>query len=117
MGVDLGAGVDVGAISPSEAQKIHLGSEIPKGVYVVFNRILSRRFASSIIIKQEEVIEGVIEQMQSSGKNVTARYILDHHWLDIEPAYETQGWKVKFYKPGYDEKFKSYWEFTAPKDN
>ena len=112
MSVDFIEPVPASAISPSEAEKRHLGFTIPGEVYMVFNKILSYRFSSSIRIKRKEVIEKIIEEM---GRDVTAEYIFRQHWLDIEQSYRDNGWLVERYFPIDDKLFDAYWIFSVPK--
>ena len=36
---------------------------------------------------------------------------LNTKWLDIEPIYREEGWKVSYDSPCYDENFDAYFEF------
>ena len=100
-------------ITPEEARKRHLAEFVPDEVYETIDELLAERYGISIKIYQKEVIAGTIEKMQLDGTSVPEGDFFKYHWLDIEPAYEDQGWSVCFHKPAYDERFDAHWIFTV----
>ncbi|MDG1949717.1 MAG: hypothetical protein P8J32_02740 [bacterium] len=46
---------------------------------------------------------------------MTRRKVFDEKRLDIEPAFEKDGWKVVYDKPGYNESGNAYFVFSKKK--
>lgn len=96
------------------SQKRHLAEFVPDEVYEVIDNLLAERYGTSIKISQKEVIAKALEKMQSDGTSVPQEDFFTNHWLDIEPAYEAQGWSVKFRAPDHGEMdFEPYWLFSV----
>lgn len=94
-------------ISPAEAQ-IAQKVAIPEVVFDVVNELLTQRANDKvIIIKQDEVIDGIVE----SG--IERQRIFEERMLDFEDAYRHTGWIVKYDKPGWNETYGARWEFWA----
>lgn len=50
------------------------------------------------------------EKLSVSGKDSAT---IKTKWLDIEPIYREEGWRVHYDSPGYNESYDAYFEFTA----
>ena len=101
-----------GPISPDEALRTHIG-QIPEAVFKVFNDLLATRFSTEggcVTIRQIDVIE----LLETAGLN--RQEIFDKRWLNIEAAYEKRGWKVWYDKPGFNETYGAYWEFSLDQE-
>lgn len=46
----------------------------------------------------------------NNSPDATANFF-DQGWMDFEPIYEAQGWKVQYDKPGWDETYDAFFEF------
>lgn len=101
-------------ITPEEAKKRHSAEFVPDEIYEVIDDLLAKRYGASIKITQKEVIAKALEKMRSDGTSVPQEDFFTNHWLDIEPAYEAQGWLVKYCAPDYgDTNFDAYWLFSV----
>ena len=101
-------------ITPEEAKRRHFAEFVPDEIYEVIDDLLTERYGTSIKITQKEVIAKALEKMQVDGTCVPQEDFFTNHWLDIEPAYEAQGWSVKFCAPSYGEMgFDAYWLFSV----
>lgn len=76
---------------------------IPGFVYNAFNQLIMQNFnhqTQEARIKQSEVIEYLMRQY-----NICKDEIFAKHYLDVEKAYEAQGWGVDYDKPAYNETY------------
>lgn len=98
-------------ITPKEAKKGH-SEAIPPEVYDAFNDLL-RKYGSqkTITIKQNEVMDSILKRLPT----VKRQEVFDNNWLDIESAYIQNGWDVHYDKPGYNESYEAFWEFSHGK--
>ena len=89
------------AISPADASD---GSAIPDLVYDVVNEMLregKRR------LEQNEVVERI-----RARAGVERSAVFQNGWLEFDDAYRAKGWKVAYDKPGYNESYGAFWEFS-----
>ena len=101
-------------ITPGEAKRRHFAEFVPDEIYEVIDDLLAERYGTSIKITQKEVIAKALEKMQMDGTSVPQEDFFTKHWLDIESAYEAQGWSVKYRSPDYGEmSFDAYWLFSV----
>ena len=101
-------------ITPGEVKRRHFAEFVPDEIYEVIDDLLAERYGTSIKITQKEVIAKALEKMQMDGTSVPQEDFFTNHWLDIEPAYEAQGWSVKYRSPDYGEmSFDAYWLFSV----
>lgn len=101
-------------ITPGEAKRRHFAEFVPDEIYEVIDNLLAERYGTSIKITQKEVIAKALEKMQMDGTSVPQEDFFTNHWLDIESAYEAQGWSVKYRSPDYGEmSFDAYWLFSV----
>lgn len=79
-------------ITPGEAVNKQ-GSSIPEFVIKVFNELIieGMRESSFANVHQDSVIERI-----TKNRDITRAEIFDKHWLDVEPLYTAQGWKVNW---------------------
>lgn len=84
---------------------------IPSIIFETINTMICEKFdGKSATLKQEDILNRVCNE--SSG--LTRREIFDKHYLDIEPFYQEQGWKVEYDKPGYNESYPATFTFKIP---
>lgn len=106
---------EIKPFSPEDALESKIAS-IPQQVIQAVNEFLALRYNpddGSVIIKQDEIIQRVIELMNvTSAKNITSSVIFDNHWMDFEPLFRQAGWKVEYDKPGYSETYQAFFSFT-----
>lgn len=84
---------------------------IPSIIFETINTMICEEFdGKSATLKQEDILNRVCNE--SSG--LTRQEIFDKHYLDIEPFYREQGWKVEYDKPGYNESYPETFTFKIP---
>jgi hypothetical protein len=101
-------------IKPLSPQDIKNDIEniIPDSIVKAVNNFLKRAFRGSMVcITQDEILE----EIHLVDNTLTRKQIFDNNWLDFEPIFEKAGWKVVFYKSGYNEDFNAYFTFTPKK--
>lgn len=83
--------------------------KIPDAVLNAVNALLAERYSGggTVVIKQEEVIERALPHLDCSRHEM-----FDRHYLDFEGVYKRAGWRVKYDKPGYNESYGAFWEFS-----
>jgi beta-lactam-binding protein with PASTA domain len=92
-------------ISPNEISEKKKQS-FPDAVLEAFNEIIAQNYSNGqSIVKQEDVVKLMVK------KGVKRADIFGMHYLDIEPVYEAQGWKVEYDKPGYNETYDANFTF------
>jgi hypothetical protein len=108
------------AVTPAEASKTYeAGAHLPEWVIEAFNEVLIKEFTpyrgggGHAHIKQEEAMKAVLQKAVDKGIEVTRKQVYDNKWLDVETFYEAAGWKVEYDKPGYNEMYEAFWNFTA----
>lgn len=95
------------AFSPSEAISAQYAN-IPDVVYDAVNQLLARGAALKYItLRKDEVIDLAM----SLDTTLERRMFFDNHWLDFEPAYRQQGWKVNYESPDRGDTHNGYWDF------
>jgi hypothetical protein len=81
---------------------------LPDAVIECWNNLIAKNWnGSTSIVYQHQIVHLINEVM-----NATINEIHDNKWLDIEDIYRNEGWKVTYSKPGYNENYNPYFEFT-----
>lgn len=98
-------------ISPKDAvanQKM----SIPDFVIAAFNEMISKGIgcSKSVTFKQDDVAKLALDR---APEGTTYRTLIDNHWLDVEPLFQEQGWKVTYDKPGYNESYVATFTFSV----
>jgi hypothetical protein len=94
-------------IKPSEVAKGKIAT-FPDAVFEAFNELISVGFTNgSVTIKQDEVVK----LMEEKGLNHLD--IFDNGWLNVEEAYEAEGWEVEYDQPGFRENYPATFKFTC----
>ena len=93
-------------IKPSEvmtAKKEHL----PEIVFNVINSQIAKNWDGKQAIVQYPVVVNVLDSSEKfSLENIHKMLV------GIEEIYESEGWTVKYDKPGYNESYMPTWTFT-----
>ena len=98
-------------ITPNEvvAQKV---ADIPDSVILVWNEAITKFWKGHrAIVKQNYIVQ----KLNEHHPDVERSEIYEIGWLNIETMFEQAGWKVSYDKPGYDETYDAYFEFTKAK--
>jgi hypothetical protein len=86
-------------ITPDEV--VH---EIPDVIIEVVNTLIKENWnGQKSHILQEEILERL---------PIPRDEVFEKHLLDFEHIYREAGWNVIYDKPGWDEKYKAFFEFT-----
>ena len=101
-------------ISPEEVVPLK-EKQIPDFVIEAFNELIAENFnngSSTFTVK--DVKQRIAEKIGSQSETLGGKPVgIKSHWLDIEPIFESKGWKVEYDKPGYNENYDAYWVFKA----
>lgn len=96
------------AIKPGEVVEAKKAA-LPPEVLDAFNELIAKYWTGhSATVKQPEVARLIASKL--GLENTSPVY--DNHWLDVEDVYRKEGWKVKYDKPGYNESYDAYFEFS-----
>jgi len=101
-------------VKPLTAGEItgNLEKIIPESVIKAVNNFLRDRFrGNSVTIKQDELITEILKIDGSLDRTS----IFEKKYLDFEPIFQKSGWNVKYDKPGYNESYAAYFEFSPKK--
>lgn len=93
-------------VSPAQVKAVE--KVIPDAVFEVFNRQIKASFDghSAVVLRKD-----VLADLKIQG--FKPREIFDNSWLDVEPSYEKQGWKVHYDQPVQSEDpFEPFFKFT-----
>lgn len=94
-------------LTPADVKKKKLLS-FPDEVIEAFNELILENWeVNSARVEQEDVIVRIMEKM-----NCKESAVIDNHYLDIEDLFRKAGWKVEYDKPGYNENYEPYFQFT-----
>ena len=81
--------------------------DFPDAVFDAFNELIAQKFSGgSATIKQDDVVALMVQ------KGLDRQEIFDKGWLDVERVYRSQGWKVQYDKPGYNESYAANFTFS-----
>jgi hypothetical protein len=96
-------------LTPKDALAV-AHTSFPDGVIEVWNELIQKNLRGKrATIKQDDAARALARKFR-----VPQQKVYDNDWLDIEDVYRKAGWRVRHDKPGYDESYAAYFEFTAP---
>lgn len=102
---------EVQAIKPSEIMD-NLDTIIDPAVIQAVNEILKEEFrGGSVTIRQKYIVSRAI----TINPKLTSDILYKNHHLDFEPIFRKAGWSVIYDKPGYNESYEAFFEFSANK--
>lgn len=95
-------------VTPDEASDMKMVN-IPDVVIETVNRLLAENMRlGRAVIKQKDLVDELVSGGLDKGE------IYDRGWVDFEDLYREYGWKVHYDKPGWNEDYPAFWEFTVP---
>ena len=99
-------------LTPKEAKKTKL-EVIPDFVIQAFNELIVKNLNSygSSSFKQKDLVD-IIMKSSSQDNGFTRDDVYSNHWLDVENLYRDLGWNVQYDKPGYNENYEAFFEFS-----
>ncbi len=95
-------------ISPDEVVEQKIKS-MPDAVIEIWNTAIAKRWTGlgTVTIRQDAIVDE-LKVLTNGNRNA----VLTNGWLDIEELYRAQGWKVNYDKPGYNESYGAFFEFS-----
>ena len=103
-------------LSPREAKDKFDENHAPEVIQAI-NELLVERYSGRITIKQDEIIEKAHAILKKNGgtesMSVYRKRLFEKHKLDIEDVYRKAGWSVVYDKPGYNEGYSAFFEFST----
>ena len=96
------------AIGPKDLAAFKAAT-IPDFVFDVVNELLAEKWnGSTAIIKQKDIVFRICW-----GTGEVPSSVLDRGWLNFEDIYREKGWRVEYDKPGYNESYDAFFEFSV----
>lgn len=95
-------------ISPVEASAIK-AQIFPEGVIQCWNDVISLHFVNG----RSKFTQYEIQSLIASRMNVNVSTVFLNRWLDVEPLYESVGWKIIYDKPDRGELCGATFEFIS----
>lgn len=88
-------------ITPEEVKARRIDF-IPSVIFETINTMICEKFdGKSVTLKQDDILSRVCNEC--SG--LTRQEVFNKHYLDIEPFYREQGWKVEYDNENYPATF------------
>jgi hypothetical protein len=87
-------------IGPKDVKKT-----IPEFVIEAVNELISEKYVEH---GSFDILQSLIEDRIKSKTSED----FDMAWLDFEPLYRAEGWRVGYDGPGYNETYKAYYRFN-----
>lgn len=95
-------------LNPDEAA-LHKKTVFPSEVFEAFNDLISADLVNGRAhVGQQDVVALIKKKLEANG----TVYRWNQDWLNIEDAYEAEGWRVTYDKPGYNESYDASFEFV-----
>lgn len=101
-------------ISPDEAI-LEKKKNIPDIVIECWNAAIAKKWTSNrstVTIKQDDIVKDIMVAIKETMPDIKRSDIFDNGWMDIEPIYRAHGWKVSYDKPGYNEFYDAFYQFS-----
>lgn len=93
-------------ITPEQAIE---SKSFPDKVVETWNALIVESLSNGqATIKQEDIVRQLTSVME-----VNRQVVFDKGWLNVEDFYRRAGWLVKYDKPGYNESYRAFFEFTS----
>jgi len=102
------------AIKPSEVADLKKNL-LPGYVLEAFNQCIAAGYdgVSSKVYQGEVVARILMLAVMAGDDGLTRDDIYKRKFLDVEPIFEAEGWKVYYDKPGYNEDYGASFTFTS----
>jgi hypothetical protein len=95
-------------LTPKEAQA-KKNNLFPEKVIDAFNELIAENLqGKTSTFSQKDVVARICSKL-----DVTKDEVFKKHWLDVESTFESQGWKVDYDRPGFNETYEATFTFTA----
>lgn len=94
-------------VKPIKPEDIVYLKVFPDEVITAFNELIAKKWnGSQAVIKTKDVMALIV------SKGISQKTLLDNHYLDVEDLYKTEGWRVKYESPSWEESFDPFYKFT-----
>lgn len=87
-------------IGPKDVKK-----SIPDFVIEAVNELINEKYVENCSF---DIRQGLIKDRIKSKTSED----FDWAWMDFEPLYRAEGWRVEYDKPGYNESYEAYYRFS-----
>ena len=88
----------------------NLDDIIHPAIIKAVNALLKEKYrGGTVTIKQKDIVS----KAKEFCPELTSNEIFDKEHMDFEPIFIKAGWKVTYDKPGYNESYEPYFEFSA----
>lgn len=96
--------------SPTEVAK-KAGNNIPAYVIEAVNNLLVKGYRphGEIVLAQCDIIK---EIRRVSREPIKSDILFDNGWMDFEPVFRKEGWRVTYDQPGYNETYEPTYKFS-----
>jgi hypothetical protein len=94
-------------IKPGEMTAVKKAT-LPEAVIECWNQIIVDNWNGRMATVKQDAIVTIL----ASRLNISRDAVYKKGYVDIEDIYRAEGWKVKYDKPGYNEDYGAYFEFT-----
>ena len=95
-----------GPIKPNSVQTAKSAS-IPEEVYTVFNDLIVENWDG----RQAKVLQTDAATRVARALDIPRDKVFERRLLDVEAAYQKEGWVVSFDKPAYNESYEAFFVF------
>lgn len=84
----------------------------PPEVFEAFNELITENFSGGEAhVRQDAVVERILAKLP----DVKSGMVFAKGWLNVEQAYQREGWVVTYDKPGYNESYEASFKFRQPR--
>ena len=100
-------------IKPITPNDVIKHQKFPDEVIAAFNEAIANNWnGGNSSITQFEITELIKRKFQESAGHDNLPMVFDLKYLNVEPLYESMGWKVSYNKPAYNESYKPFFLFS-----
>lgn len=91
-------------------------TEITESKAAALPNVVFEAFSDAIVAAWDgwsaKVKQASVAMVIAARLDISQAEVYNRGFLDVEPIYRKAGWKVKYDKPGYNESYEAYFEFT-----
>jgi hypothetical protein len=81
---------------------------LPDIVIDTFNNAIAEAWNG----KESIIYQRTVAFLIANELNISEDKVYDRGYMDIEPIYRKEGWKVQYDKPAYNETYEATYKFT-----
>lgn len=101
-------------INPIRPEDVNTGRRgVPDGVIEAINELIQEnRFLKGARFTQNQAVDRILMKMNRGHAEYRRADVFEKKWLNFESAFEANGWKVEYDRPGYNEMHDATFTFT-----